>query len=450
MIRRLFTSLILFCCGSALAAPDSLVLDRFDMKLKIDAGQIVNGFYVRKVEFQPVNRNTVVLSENAKYGDAWEFNAGFEGILWWPFGASDLGLPPEQRTVRVEPRLSQAKAKLKLIPESNKAYVELGFFPYKYNSDAHNLGEYLYRSGTYPGVIQTTDGLHLMDHAAYDAYGLHAHLSLMDGLIEQEFNLFTEPNLIPTGDLTPAYEASLSGKLFQIGVGAAYNRLISYNSASVRPHASTDENNRYIEVDSTGTVLYRGPYSIAPYRMQQFFQHDGDSLHTVSHHYYTQRGLKLMARAAVDLGFLLPEQIRGPQDLRIFTEAAVLGVEDQPYYYDDIWRRIPVMAGINIPTFKYLDILSFQMEYYRSLFNNDEQFIANSYPVWNPSAPRYRRDDWKWSVYTEKTVGKLFKIYAQVANDHVRLPEFTTNLSATDLTVKPSHWYYLIRLEFGG
>ena len=188
MFQRLFLSLLLLGCGSALEATDSLVLDRLDMNLKLDAGQIVNGFYVRKVEFQPVNRNTVGLSERAKYGDAWEFNAGFEGILWWPFGASDLGLPPEQRTVRVEPRLSQAKARLNLIPESNQAYVELGFFPYKYNPDARNLGEYLYRSGTYPGVVQTTDGLHLMDHAAYDAYGVHAHLSFFDGLLGQDLN----------------------------------------------------------------------------------------------------------------------------------------------------------------------------------------------------------------------------------------------------------------------
>ena len=203
----------LLLVSSVFAAPDSLIFDRFDTKLAIDAGQVVNGFYVRKVEFQPVNRNTVTLSQTARYGGL-ELNAGFEGILWWPFASSDLGLPPEQRTVRVEPRLSQAKARFNFISDPGKDYVEFGFFPYKYNPDARNLGEYLYRSGTYPGMVRTTDGFHLLDHAAYDAYGAHLRVTLLNGLIEQDLNLFAEPNVFPTGDITPGYELSVQKGIF--------------------------------------------------------------------------------------------------------------------------------------------------------------------------------------------------------------------------------------------
>ena len=117
--RNLFLAGFLLTTG-VFAASDSLIWDQFDSKVKVDAGQIVNGFYVRKVELQPVNRNTVVLSQNAKYGDAWEFNAGFEAILWWPFGQADLGLDPPLRSMRVEPRLSQAKAKFNFFPETDK------------------------------------------------------------------------------------------------------------------------------------------------------------------------------------------------------------------------------------------------------------------------------------------------------------------------------------------
>ncbi len=435
-----------FCIGSAFAAGDSLVWNQFDTKVKIDAGQIVNGFYVRSVELQPMNRNTVVLSQSASYGD-WNFSAGFEGILWWPFGAADLGLPPEQRTVRVEPRLAQAKAKVNFVP-ADQDYVEVGFFPYKYNPDAKNLGEYLYRSGTYPGVVQTTDGLHLLDHAAYDAYGAHFHASLLNGLLGQELNFFIEPNVVPTGDITLGYEVAVSTRLFQIGAGVAYNRLISFAPSRNHPHAATDNDNRYIEVDSGGKAIFKGPYSAAPFAMQQKYLNGGDSVYSVTHSYYTQRGIKLMARASLDLGFLVPGEMRGNGDLRIFTEAAILGLEDQPYYYDRIWQRIPVMAGVNIPTGRTLDLLSIQMEYYKSRFNNDELYIVSGYPVWN--VDRYNRDDWKWSFYAEKTLGRLFKIHAQVASDHLRLPDFTTNLSHTDITLKPNNWYYLIRLEFGG
>ena len=443
---------VFFLLTNAFATPDSLTWDQFDTKLKVDAGQVVKGFYTRKVEFQPVNRNTVVLSQTAKYGDAWEFNAGFEAILWWPFGASDVGLPPESRTIRVQPGPPLIKARWNFVPQRDEAYVDLGSFPYKYNPDARNLGEYLYRSGTYPGMLRTTDGFHLLNYAAYDAIGAHFHVSLLNDFLAQDLNFFSEPNIFPTGDITPAYEVSLSGKIFQAGAGAAYNRLISFHPSQARPSQSTDDDNRYIEVDSGGQVIYKGIYASPqiPFNVKQLFQNGGDSTHTIHLHYYTQRGIKLMGRLALDFGFLLPEDIRGPKDLRVFGEAAVLGVEDQPYYYEDIWQRIPVMIGVNFPTFKMLDLLSFQTEYYASPFNNDRLFIANSYPVWDPDAPRYNRDNWKWSLYAEKKISKLFKLEAQIANDHLRLPELTTNLSTSDITVNPSHWYYMIRFEFGG
>ena len=33
--------------------------------------------------------------------------------------------------------------------------VELGYYPFKYNPQSTNLGEYLFRSGTYPGWLVT-------------------------------------------------------------------------------------------------------------------------------------------------------------------------------------------------------------------------------------------------------------------------------------------------------
>ena len=117
----------------------------------------------------------------------------------------------------------------KNLGESESSIMEFGFFPYKYNRDAWSLGEYLYRSGTYPGNVVTSDGYQFMDHAAYDAYGLHAHFSNFGGVITHDVNLVTEPGTDPIGDVTPAYELSFNQSYFQMGIGAAY-KFLSINN----------------------------------------------------------------------------------------------------------------------------------------------------------------------------------------------------------------------------
>lgn len=441
--------LALFLAEFALGASDSLVWGEFKPWLATDFGHIVTGENDgQELEFQPLNRNTVVLGQSAVY-EKWTFDAGFKAIIWWPFQAK--ATQPHERTIRVEPRVSQVKAMRAL---GEQAYVEFGFFPYKYNPDAQNLGEYLYRSGTYPGVIRTTDGLNLMNYALYEAYGVHFRVNQLEGRIAHDFNVFSQPTSIPIGDLTPAYELSVKTPLVEFGAGAAYNRLITYNSKATRPK---DVENGYFEVDTGGAAgpEFMGPYALAPddppgsaTSIQGRIKR-GDSSVTVLH-YYTQKGVKLMARVALDLGgLLLPEHLRNPGDLRFFAEVALLGMENQPFYYEDQTERMPVMFGVNLPTCRLLDLLSVQAEYYSSPFRNSYEFDYFARPVWtiSQSFSPYHRDDWKWSVNARKKVNRLLTLQVQVANDYLRLPEFTLNTSSTPLTIMPENWYYLLRLE---
>jgi hypothetical protein len=48
-----------------------------------------------------------------------------------------------------------------------------------------------------------------------------------------------------------------------------------------------------------------------------------------------------------------------------------------------------------------------------------------------------------------KEINRLFRVRMQVANDHLRLREFLLQQNDETLTRRPSHWYYLMRLEFG-
>lgn len=423
-------------------------LEEFRPSVATDFGHIVNGRYGNTdLDFHPLNRNTVVLRQGAAFGEHWHFTAGFKGIIWWPFVVN--ANEPHQRTLRVDPRVSEILARRDFGSGATSGFLEFGFFPYKYNPDAVNLGEYLYRSGTYPGIVRSSDGFHLMNHARYEAYGLHARVE-QAGLLRHDFNLFAEPTTYPVGDLTPAYEITARKSVFEIGAGIAYNRLLAFAPRLSRPKTLE---NAYVEVDSaaTGTRVYAGPFASAPSGLLSALE-SGDSAFQYSAYYWTQRGIKIMARVSLDLGFLLPADLRGPEDLRFFAEAAVLGWADQVHYYESRRERTPVMLGMNLPALGFLDLLSLQVEHYRTPYNDSKVFNESGYPRWGGASGRYdtsesRRDDWKWSLHAAKSLNRIVKLRVQAANDHLRLPLFTQNPTETDLTRSPGDWYYLVRLE---
>lgn len=434
-----------------------LAFDGFHARMSLEYGHLWSGEYRRTIasrtastslDLVALNRNIVSLTYLSHTGENWNYYAGLKGILWWPF-STEIG-EPGTRTVRVEPHISILKAQWEFGAGKERSFIEFGFIPYKYNRDARNLGEYLYRSGTYPGDIVTTDGYQFMDHAYFDAYGIHSRLKSLDGLITHDLNLFSEAFIEPIGDITPAYELGIKTSRFEIGAGAAYNRGISYRPSKSRP---MDENNLYIEVqaDTTkGYAYYKGPFLGAPSEVRD----DPAKPYAVLHR-WTQRGLKLMARASVDLGDLLPEDLSSPEDLRIYGELAVLGLENQPYYYDTLSQRIPVMMGINLPTFKLLELLSVQGEYYDSKFNNVSQADRISVPIWTVAnyetrdLDTYNPSRWRWSVYGKKSLNRLLNVNFQVASDHLRLRNVLSTRSDYALTPNPKSWYYLLKMEMG-
>ncbi len=453
---KILSALALLAAAAGPLRADGPVIefDEFDVRMALEFGHIIDGgTQVAGQKANPIknvamNRNIIFLTQNGKFGESWDVSAGLMGVLWWPY--TPEGGPPATRTVRVDPRLSVLKTRWSFGAADNRSFLELGYFPYKYNRDAYNLGEYLYRSGTYPANIVTTDGYQLMDHAAFDAYGAHFRYSAFAGMVQQDVNLFMEPNIDPIGDVTPAYEVSLNRPWFQIGAGAAYNRGLSYHPSLNRPD---DPANTYIEVTADpalGRAYYKGPLEGAPVSIKS----DTTKPYNVLSH-WTQQGIKLMAHASVDLGGLLPEADRSPEDLRIYTEIAVLGLENQPYYYEKLSERIPIMIGINLPTFRALDLLSLQVEHYDNPFNDMYNYNILSLPVWKvqdyPTRDRifYVNSPWKWSLYGRKSLNRLLNVHVQVASDHLRLRDLLSAPTEYEMTLKPANWYYLVRMEMG-
>jgi hypothetical protein len=302
-----------------------------------------------------------------------------------------------------------------------------------------------------------------MNRANNYSHGALLTVSQFGGALRHNVSLFMETSYFPIGDFSPGYDVSFTQKWFELGGGVVLNHYLALHPSKLKPR---DPENTYVHAqDSAGGADYYGPGDQIPSSISgspAFTQEVLDR--------WTHKGVKVMGRAALNLNSLLSADRRNPEDLRFFGEVALLGVENYPLFYEKRSERMPVMFGVNLPTFKWLDVLSLQGEYYASPFNDNSKFTSGSLPIW---AARYetttdpfggtqlvldangrvipienKEDDWKWSVYGKKTVNKVISVYAQAASDHIRLTDGKFNASSVPLTGTPKEWYYLLRLEF--
>ncbi len=433
---------VLFCvsaglCGTGIEWKPSKI------RTAIDLGHVVKGMQSgQKITMLPLNRNTITFESRATLRDLWIIDAGFKSILWWPFGGE--GNMPHERVVRVEPSLSNL-ALVRTFGENR--FFRIGYFPYKYNKDAINLGEYLHRSGTYPGYLLSTENYELMCashtfgkypfrsgavpsqnnalmYGAYTyLYGVHFRFSNLGGLIQHDATLSMATETRPVGDLTPGYELSLNTPLFEFGMGVVYNHGISFHPSELKPK---NRSNQYIDT----TVQINGEIILDT-------------------NYWSHRGVKAMARMALNVRHFINSDMLSPHDLRLFLELAVLGIENRPRYYNKLSERMPFMLGIHLPTFNLIDLLCVQLERYATPYNSFAPFDELSLPVWRDVQTPVTRDDWKWSVRAQKKISALFSLHLQVANDHLRTLRYDKKKSDIALTRSPSDWYYLLKFEFG-
>lgn len=435
--------------GAALEGLDS---HKLTVRSYLDFGHLVNGNNPEgigsdaEIAMLPLNRASVTVSQDASL-DNFDVSVGITGLIWWPFGGNPTD--PSQRVMMVKPMVPVARARWKFgEPTSFSGAFQVGVFPYKYNPDAKNLGEYLYRSGTYPGFLWTGEGWLLMNRSGNLNHGAMLNLSQFGGRLKHNFSLLMETVYYPVGDFSPAYDFSVTSPWLEVGGGVVFHHYLPLRPSLLAPKAP---NNTYIRVKVADSADWLGPQDQSPVQIDP--NSPDPAVWNVEHH-WTHKGIKLMGRVALNLGSIIPEERRGPEDLRLFGEVAVLGWENQPLYYEERAERIPVMVGLNVPTFKVLDLLSLQIEYYKSRFNNFRTFNTESMPIPKvsldayPVIPSETKDDIKWSVYAKKSMTKALTVYTQVASDHFRLMDGSLKTSDAPLTSSPKEWYYLLRLEF--
>lgn len=564
------------------AAPEEAkggMVDRKPLRLGMawEFGQIVKGRERElgvPIRMEAINRLGVALTQEVAVGELFEMRMGVGGLFWNAFPVRAGGA--FTMDTRFGPGITQATGVLRLgDPATGRHFLQFGFFPFKYNPDARNLGEYLFRSTPYPGILWSggVKGWEVVNAAEYRAQGAYFHWESPGGVLTQDATLFMERDYAPMFDLTPSYMAGLhlGDGIFEISAGLSFHHFLPVVPSRLAP--THNNANRYVEfsefpasageydtvvaedgririvekrvdwaggprkgmyneftgyrdadgldileerwyqdaltgqklnskqvpdalenlwinmlanirvgasdVPATNENLWldtqtdvRMVESAVPnpadprYRrlgVKQFvetstkrYARTGEFVYPRQTTYLTIKGTKAMARFAFDPKPLMGSPAwLGKSDLRLYGEAGILGIENQPFYYERRSERIPMMLGFNLPAFGFLDVLAVEAEYFDSPWpNNSELMQREQLPVpaglgENPA--RYSptdADNWKWSVFAKRSFGSV-RIFAQAASDHFRTITFDPHPSYEPVVDRLDEWYYMLRLEMG-
>jgi hypothetical protein len=354
-----------------------------------------------------------------------------------PINIYDKEFAQDQKLAKFGFWLKQAKGSYNFgdpNAETTPLKITLGEYEYKYNPDVRNLGEYLLRASAYPNYFNNW-----FDGACYRVAGLQATTHPVDWF-NFDALFFSELYLVPLQDFSLAGIATFKlGKVMQIGAGIDLNKIFSIDERYTTPKTGAGgkvtDNIYSQEVDSLGQGI------------------------PGTQKYYSFKATKIEIRGTFDIKGFFDAPIFGPEDLKLYSEAAILGLQNYPThnpgrpdtYYANMSQRVPVMVGFNFPAFKVLDVASLELEYYHSPYLPS---YVNPFKFGIP-VPDYSNSnlmgiqDTKWSVYLKKRIG-AFAVTAQAARDHFQ--PLNTNIAFTefdDVMMRGSDWWWAVKLQYG-
>ena len=208
------------------------------------------------------------LTESGTYNEKLTVKLSIGGLFWFAIPETkDF----QNRRIQFGPGVGQAQGVYAFgdDPKDPAATLQFGLFPHKY-SESVNLGEYLYRSGTYPGTL-TSGGWSYLNAAAYLAQGIRLNVPMLEGKLTHDFTLYMERDLEPANDLSPGYMVTYKPAAFlSLGAGLIWSHAISLNSDRLAPE--TDEN-AYYKVNGLPVKGYSDFYGATPHQLTHGILH---------------------------------------------------------------------------------------------------------------------------------------------------------------------------------
>lgn len=352
-----------------------------------------------------------------------------------------------------------------------------GMFPYKYNQNAFNLGEYLFRTTTYPTTIMT-GGLNNVNDNSANLQGLiasykstHFHCDLL---------LPTQTSLPPLYDWSLAWVGGYNAPtdFFSFGAGVNFQRIIPVKPSHTQKEAASNSYFTKNGKNYTGNLQYydnaAGFYaSHGQAVLAKEWKDQSDSIKAwrdssgivPGSEFYTTAGTVVMVYGALNLSSLLASDYLGENDLRLYFETALLGTTNYPVFYENRMNRLPIMLGFNLPTFKWLDLLAVQGEYYNNNYLNSTYSLGQSNTavpyIASSSEPFYsqdafmdvtQKDNYSWTVLAKKNILGCFTISGQISRDHLRTIGtnwfYGSRYEPAEVLRTSSDWYWMMQFAW--
>jgi hypothetical protein len=178
-----------------------------------------------------------------------------------------------------------------------------------------------------------------------------------------------------------------------------------------------------------------------------------------------------MGRISIDPKAFIKSKYLGENDLKLYAEACIIGAKNYPDSgilmggsytlvapsYNNLIEKTPIAIGFNFPTFKLLDVLNMEIEYFGSKYLNDAaQFInLGSQPqpsliIFQNTTTGLVESKYKWSVYAKKSFfDGHFAVAGQVGRDHMRLPCASYNDEMwNELLVEDKDWWWVLKTSW--
>ena len=300
----------------------------------IEAGQIMHGYYYRATltNAEPIahvwqQRAYGYLGLNALVKKRLTLNFTAEGLM--AFSTPQIATWPQTTQPRQFFNIKWAYASYPFGKiESPFLTLQAGLFPYKYNPDARNLGEYLFRSNAYPLVIYSD-----FDYPQADIFGLRLNVHFSDLLLkndELKNDLLFHSELVgvPVQDWSLSDVISYTMPWVTVGAGASLCRYFSVYQG-LYPSATTDE--------------YFYPENLPETEKLNFYIHDTVVTDSVL---FDWKSIKLMGRVSFDLKKFIPSDMFGKEDLKFYVETDLIGLKNYPLFYEH--REGPYAVHVRI------------------------------------------------------------------------------------------------------
>lgn len=395
----------------------------------LQVGRIENSF--TEGSGNDLNKNWLgnaggVLTTKAQIDENWDAGFGLGTIMvhlprgsrgqaskWYPFWVPFVA----------EARMTYASAGY---AKSYGVQLNFGAFDYNYNSDVKNLGLYLMHGYTYPGSLESGFG---------KIFGFVGKGKI--GVATNDFIINMETEEKPFNDISIADVITIKpSKAVEFGFGINFSRLIPMNKKFTSPGADCDPN-------------FLGVYAKGGQDNACFIVEKDSSGKAIDTVLGSLSGTRMMGRVSFDPKSIFGMGSLGSSDLVVYSEVGLIGLKNYPKVYDDILRRIPIMVGINLPGFNFIN-WSIEAEYYANK-NSGDNLAARSgswVPVVDGPTVDTKRDDWKWSLNASKVIAGNLALSTQFASDHLRMGGTHDSDAGIEAMRTIKDWYWTLKLAY--